>query len=384
MFNLSKDNITFEVVETFCREWQEGVRVEYKQEITKDIPKIISSFANTQGGIYIIGVKADQTDNKVNSPIEGIPKTEGIEERIVQSSVMGIYPSVIPEVILVDVPGTENVVIVVRVDESIQAPHAIQNSTRVYIRAGSITQPYEKPELAEMNRIEYLLNRRQDTQEITKQILDRIEQRINRSSGIDAPFMTVIARPVHPYRPVISPTAIYRLFETRANTKRVTGGIACFLDPASNLDLEINEYGIVYHRRKLSYSEERPITLGDFISGIEHLLRTTTTLYNACDALGNIEVTAQLQNVYEKKLSKYFGTDYPIELYSEPVCYDSEVFASTFKTYLSRDFEEPEHQKTIFEDLIMQLLWAFNIPIDAKGIITKVGKLIEGCINKQR
>ena len=375
MFNLSKEEITFEVIEAFCREWQEGVRVEYKQEI-KYIPKIVSSFANTQGGVFIIGVKANQTDNKVLFPIEGIPKTPGLEERIVQSAITGIYPSVMPEVILVDVPDSDNVVIVVRVDESIQAPHAIQNSTRVYIRAGSITQPYEKPELAEMNRIEYLLNRRKNTQGVTQQILDRIEQRINMSGGMDAPSMTVIARPVYPYHPVISPTAIYELFETRANTKRVAGGIACFLDPSSDLDLEINEYGIVYHRRKLFYSEERPITLGKFLSGIEHLLQTTKELYNACDTLGSIEVTAQLQNVYKKKLSTDFDTDYPLGL-SELVCHDSEVLASTSKTYLSRDFEDPAQQKSIFEDLTMQLLWAFNIPIDAEGIITRVGELIE-------
>ena len=126
MFNLSKEEITFEVVQAFCREWQEGVRVEYKQEITKDIPKIVSSFANTQGGVFIIGVKANQTDNEVQFPIEGIPKTPGLEECIVQSAIMGIYPSVMPEVILIDVPDSDNVVIVVRVDESIQAPHAIQ------------------------------------------------------------------------------------------------------------------------------------------------------------------------------------------------------------------------------------------------------------------
>ena len=144
---------------------------------------------------FIIGVKANQTDNKVQFPIEGIPKTPGLEERIVQSAITGIYPSVMPEVILIDVPNSDNVVIVVRVEESIQAPHAIQNSTRVYIRAGSITQPYEKPELAEMNRIEYLLNQRKNTQGVTQQILDRIEQRINRSRGMDAPSMTVIAPP---------------------------------------------------------------------------------------------------------------------------------------------------------------------------------------------
>ena len=108
MFNLPKDEITFEVVENFCLEWPEGVRVEYKQEI-KDIPKIVSSFANTQGGIYIIGVKANQTDNKVVFPIEGIPETAGIEERIIQSAYQGIYPPVMPEVIKVNVPESDNV-----------------------------------------------------------------------------------------------------------------------------------------------------------------------------------------------------------------------------------------------------------------------------------
>ena len=59
MFTKSLDEITFEDVETFCQELPEGVRVEYKQEI-KDVPKIVSSFANTLGGIYIIGAIADK------------------------------------------------------------------------------------------------------------------------------------------------------------------------------------------------------------------------------------------------------------------------------------------------------------------------------------
>lgn len=34
-----------------CRSFPEGVRVQYKQEPTRSIPKIVSSFANTVGGI---------------------------------------------------------------------------------------------------------------------------------------------------------------------------------------------------------------------------------------------------------------------------------------------------------------------------------------------
>ena len=134
--------------------------MEYKretEEIKGKIPMIVSSFANTLGGIFLISVKADKTKNKVIFPIDGISETPGIQEQIQQSALEGIYPAVIPEVALIDVPSTENVVVFVRVDENLQAPHAIQNSTRVYIRTGSITKPYE---LADMDRITYMLKRR--------------------------------------------------------------------------------------------------------------------------------------------------------------------------------------------------------------------------------
>ena len=97
------NEIDFNDIEAFCREWAEGVRVEYKSEIAH-IPKIISSFANTQGGIFIIGVETDQ-NNKVKFPIQGIQNDGGIEERIIQSATDGIYPAIMPEVIICDVPG---------------------------------------------------------------------------------------------------------------------------------------------------------------------------------------------------------------------------------------------------------------------------------------
>ena len=57
MFTKPIDEITFEDVKSFCDVWAEGVRVEYKKEI-RHIPKIVSSFANTHGGIFLIGVEA--------------------------------------------------------------------------------------------------------------------------------------------------------------------------------------------------------------------------------------------------------------------------------------------------------------------------------------
>ena len=180
MFTKPIDEITFEDVKSFCNEWAESVRVEYKRDINlkRHIPKIVSSFANTYGGLFLIGVEADQKNNRVSS-IPGIPPRNGIEEQIQQSALTGIYPGVIPEIKLVDVPNSGNVVVVVRVDESVQAPHAIEGSTKVYIRTGSITHPHK---LSDMDRITYMLKRREDSQVVVQQILTRIRRRANRDS----------------------------------------------------------------------------------------------------------------------------------------------------------------------------------------------------------
>lgn len=78
LFTKSKDEITFEDVKTFCEYHAEDEDVEYKQlivhvgyeqQITKNIPKVIASFANTYGGICLIGVEANQVDNRVTDII---------------------------------------------------------------------------------------------------------------------------------------------------------------------------------------------------------------------------------------------------------------------------------------------------------------------------
>ena len=249
MFTKPIDEITFEDVKSFCKEWAEGVRVEYKQEI-KHIPKIVSSFANTLGGIFIIGVKTDE-ENKAILPIEGIPKRSGIMEQIQQSAGDGIYPSIMPDVKIVDVPNTNNVVVVLRVDESLQAPHVQQNSPVVYIREGSTTPPYV---YADVDRIDYLLKRRENSQIVADQILERIGMRADRNMRQNVPTLTLIARPMFPYRPVISTLDIYELYaDRRYGISRVVGGIS---KHGSDAHLEVNEYGIVFYRPILHCPDE--------------------------------------------------------------------------------------------------------------------------------
>ena len=387
MFMKPIDEITFEDVESFCNEWTEGVRVEYKSEITvnRHIPKIVSSFANTYGGIFLIGVEADQKSNRVNS-IPGTPQRNGIEEQIQQSTLTGIYPGVIPEIKLVSVPNTGNVVVVVRVDESVQAPHAIQNSTRVYIRTGSITNPYD---LADIDRLTYILKRREDSQTVVQQILDQIEERVSNIEPADKiigdtgypisvfPTFTVIARPVFPYCPLTSASNIYEAHRGPLwPPRRVTGGHFCYDEKEY---WELNEYGIVYHRTVLFIRAGNGIDYGIFLWRINELIKRANALYVDCGYQGNIKVTARLRNIFGRELidteSYSYGSEITENLYAEPMSFDTEVLAS--KQCLARDLKDEKEGKDIVEELTCQLLWAFNIPIDKPKIREKIRKRIE-------
>ena len=400
MFTKLAADITFSDVEEFCREFSEGVRVEYKREI-QHIPKIVSSFANTMGGIFIIGVETND-DNTVKVPIQGIPKRSGIEEQIQQSSLTGIYPEVIPEVIIREVPATNNVIVIVRVDESPQAPHAIQNSTRIYIRTGSITQPYE---LADIDRIEYMLRRRERSQEITQQILKRIEERMESSVKINSPDLdrnspyldtnlpnlTVIARPVFPYRPIISTGEIYdfaknddflRSYDSLVSRSRVAGGLftrtLSGMDGSSYTYRELNEYGIVYQRsilRKIptNWQPNRGCYLmpEQFVWKIGELIRLTQSFYEKCEYTGYIELKAQLRQIFGEAVMLAPG-QFRADI-KQQQSFDSEISAST--QYLPQDLVKREKFIEVAEELVEQLFWAFNIdaPKNCGSILVTAG-----------
>ena len=399
MFTKLAADITFSDIEEFCREFGEGVRVEYKQQI-QHIPKIVSSFANTYGGIFIIGAETDEK-NKVVFPIQGIPKRGGIEEQVQQSALTGIYPAVAPEIIIRDVPNTGNVVVIIRIDESVQAPHAIQNSTRVYIRTGSITQPYE---LAEIDRIEHMLKRREDSQLVTQQVLERIEERIECSLRIDSPDpdtnspylntnfpnLTVIAHPVFPYRPVISTGEIYDFAENNKFLKphyasdsrsRVSGGFftrtLAKIDGASYTYRELNEYGIVYQRfvllkipNQLSSGGEQYLTPDQFVRKIGELIHLSQSFYEKCEYSGLIEVTAQLRQVFGEELMLE-TSQFPVYV-KQQRSFDSEISAST--QCLPRNLAEKDKFLEVVDEIAGQLLWSFNIddPMQRRRLVEQI------------
>ena len=385
MFTKPASGIEFDDIEAFCQEWGEGVRVEYKREITREsLPKIISAFANTQGGILIIGVEADKKRNKVISQIQGIPHKNGIEEQIVQIAITRIHPAVTPEVIIREVPGeTDRVVVVVRVEESEQAPHAIQNTNRVYIRVASITQPNDGYEDASIDKIEYLLKRHEEPQRISRRILERIEERVrDYSSHLEEPNLELIARPVFPYRPMIPPTEIYKFMDVHTlvpfsnsdsnfGRRNVTGGV-CYMDDTDGLTYsEMNEYGVIYNRGTLNREPwrkrgklgneprgtEKFIVADDIALRVFKFLWLSKDFYHKCEYFGNIKVTIRMREIDKETLK--FQTDRNPNVLEARKSVESEVAASD--QCLPHDLTNVEACTRIFIGLLGQLFWVFNV-----------------------
>jgi hypothetical protein len=200
------DQITFDDVDAFCQLRQrEGIRLDYKLDVPKDLEKLVASFANTLGGLILLGVDADRKTNEpVWPPTKGMPTKNGIEEQIVAICRDNIYPPVRPQIssILDNRYLGGHVLVVVRVDESAEAPHAINNGRRVYERTGNQNRPID---LAQIDRIERLLGRRQKIEQQREFFVQSAIKRARSGLGHRLALRWASAMPVFPWRDLCDP-----------------------------------------------------------------------------------------------------------------------------------------------------------------------------------
>lgn len=162
LFQKPISDLTFEDIEEFCKRFKENTRVEYKStfddSVKRKLPKVLSSFANSYGGILIIGINAPA--GQPREPFEGIVFPEREPGLTVQSLCRdNIFPEIPLYTGFVSSRTPDKAYLVVQVNESPKAPHAIENSTQVHVRAEGGT---ERTSLAEIILIEQMLLRRRD------------------------------------------------------------------------------------------------------------------------------------------------------------------------------------------------------------------------------
>jgi hypothetical protein len=159
LFTLENSKITFTEIKKFCdQQFSEGLRIDYKREFPQNdsLAKTICAFANSAGGIILIGVEADKVKN-VSTNILGIPIANGLEERVVSICLSNILPRIVPEVKFCPFKtddGPERGVLFVRISSSYNTPHMVLQTKEIMVRL------HNKNDRADLQTIEHLIELR--------------------------------------------------------------------------------------------------------------------------------------------------------------------------------------------------------------------------------
>ena len=225
MFGLPIEKITFADVDAFCRSGvREGVLLDFKKDFPARLEKTIASFANTYGGIILIGVDETPTGAPV-VPVCGVALVPGLRERVIQIGLDSIYPPLIPEVKVVDFKSADGLtesdraVVVARVHESEIGGHAVDKRTTVYLRVENVSDYVRK---ATMGEVEWFINKREKAlqeksrilhvaREHASQYLMRLRTRHGMSTSEPAARCVFWTVPRFPRQPLASPQELLNL-----------------------------------------------------------------------------------------------------------------------------------------------------------------------------
>lgn len=128
LYTKAINEITWSDIEDFCNQRiTEGLHLDYKRDFPNNLEKTISAMANTFGGIILIGVKEDEQSKPV-VPIAGIDFIRGLEERVWNIILTNITPIVQPEITVALNQDNTKAIVLIRINQSHQAPHAISNN----------------------------------------------------------------------------------------------------------------------------------------------------------------------------------------------------------------------------------------------------------------
>ena len=368
--------IEFKDVEAFCdKQIEENSRVEYKKAFSskdekKQIAKEISSFANTHGGIILVGV--GEKDRKPKLPIEGIDYVEGFNEKVTSIALKNIYPPVFPETKVCKFGNSlEKAVVVIRVQESDETPHTVERTTEIYVRVDS----QNEPQRARYEEIEWLINRRKKAVENRERLLMRAEERFNNQQprkNFEA-FQGVSIIPVYPHAPLValenlsdmadrSKVSVHNCdFPLTSQYKTSHESIVC--DSVYNQFLnytEINLFGLIFSKQSLwGYHNEKKVNLFEAACMVESVLRFSLNFYEKIGYWGLISINLSLEGIKGS-----FLTNPSSIIWSNNI--ERPLGSSNFDDSITLErkvtvCELSERFNEILKDLYNEFLWSFGV-----------------------
>jgi hypothetical protein len=317
--------ITGAHVRDFCGRFSEGLRVEYKRDFDANVrdklPKVVSSFANSHGGVLVVGVN---TLNGVpQGPFEGFepPAREEFALTVENICLQNIYPPVLPRTTVVPSDVANRAFLVIEVEESGEAPHAIENSKKVYVRTGNAANPYD---LADVDLIIDLVKRRKEPLELRNRLEKSTESRAEKWVMNPQSYVQVTICPRFPRSALCSSDEVYDFvrntpyrgghFINVNNLRRVPDGVAGQIPESMAVGAayeEINRFGALFARtrfRKVPWEGQREVLVllyGDLFHSLCKFLYCAASFYGATGFRGTVLVRVSLHNVAGELMTFY-------------------------------------------------------------------------------
>jgi len=373
------NEIEFEDVKAFCDEQiEENRRVEYKKAFSskdekKQIAKEISAFANTHGGIILVGV--GEKDRKPKLPIDGIDYVKGLNEKVTSIALKNIYPPVFPEIQVCEFGDTlEKAVVVIRVQESDETPHTVENTTGIYVRVDSQSEPQRAP----FEEIEWLMNRRKKAVENRERLLRRAEERFDNQPTRQnfKAFQCVSVIPVFPHAPLVALEKISDIvdkskvsvhncdFPLTSQYKTAHESIIDEAQYSAFLNYtEINLFGLIFSKQSLwENHNEKIVNLYEAAHMVEGVLRFSLNFYKKVGYRGLISINLSLEGINEGILANPSSIMRSKPLERPLGSSDFDDFISLKRkvnvSELSGRFDE------VVEGLYNEFLWSFGVDND--------------------
>ncbi len=380
-------------IETFCQEGvKEGFNLEYKRDFMKDLHKEICAFANTWGGVVLVGIDED-TEGKPVLPIDGISFQKGLDVRVTNIIINNIHPPVFAgkQVIKFKKDNDDRAVIVIEVPESNMAPHSVDHGRSIYIRTDDRKTPIKR---ASVEEIEWLLERRKKSIQFRELLYSTA---IERSKHLPQTLScaTFSAVPLYP-RQAFAGTSELRAICRRRSVEaedRYGSVIERFPDGVDRVTMtkdsvfyhrafpgsegalyyEFNKYGLFFYQEPVLL-RARPqgvdyFVLDNILTRLDLVLETTKKFYDELNVFGLIEVKLSIDNIFKKRMVAQANDS----LDNNWVSHDSDFEASlvVYKDQLM------QQRLNIIKSIMRELGFAFNVEVSdswVEEVIKRIGR----------
>jgi len=297
-------------IRSFCAQFNEGIRVEYKStfddNVRRALAKVVSSFANSLGGVLVIGVSA--IDGVPQNPIEGFaPPAEELPLTVENLCIQGINPPVFPKTTVIDSDVAGRVFLVIEVDESWEAPHAIENSKKVYVRTGNAANPYD---LAQVDLIIELVRRRAEPLALRNRLVERARLRAAQALADTSVHAEVSIAPLYPRRALCTRDATWDFLSAERyrggrffpfeSLRRVEDGTASFR--LNEQYGELNTVGAILGRQIMRPGQEQQLLVGDPFRLMLKLLVCGNRFFRSVGYRGDVGINLTLKNMQNQRM----------------------------------------------------------------------------------